>query len=424
MRIKVGTMYLRSLEMERFRTYRHTDVRLQYPRRHASASLKYPNVNLLLGNNGMGKSAALKAAAIALMSPVIASTGYLPYSLVRREDGNPREDAVVEAEVELGDQDLEGSPHAEPYLQRLRARITRLRTTETCEPFPKPTNPVWEAMYEDGSPAFFFVGYGVSRTVESPEKVDSSLRRRSRHLRYERVAGLFEEQTTLMPLASWLPGLQSEKPARYEEVVGLLSRLLPEGTDFQGRTSDDDYVVCHRGIDAQLDALSDGYRAYIGWIGDLLYHVCRCCPDRTALVDHRGVVMIDEVDLHLHPEWQLVVLPTISRAFPRLQFLCTTHSPIVAGTVESANVFLVLPDGETASVLARPAVEVHGMTADQILRSSHFGLVSTRAPDFYEELQRVSRDVSRGEPGAAARFMDMTSLGAAAANAGRRTKNG
>ena len=131
--------------------------------------------------------------------------------------------------------------------------------------------------------------------------------------------------------------------------------------------------------------------------------------------------MIDEIDLHLHPEWQLVVLPTISQALPKLQFLCTTHSPIVAGTVESANLHLVLPDGDMASVLTRPEVEVHGLTADQILQSPHFGLVSTRAPDFYAELQEVSRAVSRGEPGAAARFMEMTALGAGASGTdGRR----
>ena len=413
-------MYLESLKIDRFRAFRHTEARFRYPDSEDSIPLKYPNVNLLLGNNGMGKSATLKAAAIALMSPIIGSTGYRPYSLVRQEMGVASADAEIEARVVLSAQDSVGGLQSEPYLQRLGARVSRLHTTETCEPSGKPTDPVWEDMYEDSSPAFFFVGYGVSRTVESPEKMDTSLRRRSRHLRYERVAGLFEEQTTLTPLVSWLPGLQSLNPVRYQEVATLLGRLLPEGTSFGGREGREDCLFHHRGLDVRFDALSDGFRAYIGWIGDLLYHMCLCCPHGEKLVDHRGVVMIDEVDLHLHPEWQLVVLPTISQALPKLQFLCTTHSPIVAGTVESANLHLVLPDGDTASVLSRPEVEIHGLTADQILQSSHFGLVSTRAPDFYEEIQEVSRAVSRGEPGAASRFMEMTSLGAGAAGADDR----
>ena len=81
------------------------------------------------------------------------------------------------------------------------------------------------------------------------------------------------------------------------------------------------------------------------------------------------------------------------------------------------NLFLLLAEGETSSFLTTPEREVHGLTADQILTSSHFGLLSTRAPDFYKELRKVSGDVSRGKPGAAVRFMEMTSLGGGAANA-------
>ena len=411
-------MYLKSLQIKRFRAFRRTDVSFRYPGAVASAKLKYPNINLLLGNNGMGKSAVLKAAALALMSPVLASTGYRPYSLVRREvDKSPR-DAAVQAHVALSDQDLEDLDTA-PDTAELRARISRRHTTETCEPDLVSQHPVWEPMFREDSAAFFFVGYGVSRTVENPAKVDSSLRRRVRHLRYDRVAGLFEEQTTLMPLAAWLPSLQVTDRDRCQELETFLNCLLPEGTAFHSRMLDGDYAFRHRGLDVPFGALSDGFRAYIGWIGDLLYHMCQCCPDGTALVDLRGIVMIDEIDLHLHPEWQLVVLPTISQALPQLQFLCTTHSPIVAGTVESVNLFLAVPAGETASILVPPELEVHGLTADQILTSSHFGLASTRAPDFYRELQRVSRDVSRGKPGAAVRFMEMTSSGAASANVDR-----
>ena len=409
-------MYLKSLEIERFRAFRHADVSFRHPREAAAGSLKYPNVNLLLGNNGMGKSAALKAAALALMSPVIASTGYRPYSLVRREEGSVAAESTVKAKVALGDQDLEEDFDTAPDSSELRARILRRHTTETCELDPGSEHPVWEPMFREDSAAFFFVGYGVSRTVENPNNVDSSLRHRARHLRYDRVAGLFEEQVTLMPLETWLMRLQVTNRKRYDEVEALLNQLLPKNTSFPNRVLHGDYVYRHRGLDVPFPALSDGFRAYIGWIGDLLYHMCHCCPDGKDLVDHQGVVMIDDVDLHLHPEWQLGVLPTISQALPQLQFLCTTHSPIVAGTIESSNLFLVVPDGddETASVLVTPELEIHGLTADQILTSSHFGLVSTRAPDFYKKLQKVSRDVSSGKPGAAARFMEMTSLGAAA----------
>ena len=347
-------MYLESLNIGRFRAFRHTEVRFRYPGSADASRLKYPNVNLLLGNNGMGKSAVLKAAAIALMSPIIGSTGYRPYSLVRHETGVDPGDAEIEARVELSDQDSIGGRLAKEHRERLGARVSRRHTTETCEPSPKTADSVWEEMYKKDSPAFFFVGYGVSRTVESPEKVDQSLRRRSRHLRYERVAGLFEEQATLIPPDAWLPELRTLIPDRYKEVETLLEQLLPEGTSFRVREAREECLFRHRGLDVRFDALSDGFRAYIGWIGDLLYHMCLCCPSDEKLVDHRGIVMIDEVDLHLHPEWQLVVLPTISRALPKLQFLCTTHSPIVAGTVESANLHLVLPDGDTASVLAPP----------------------------------------------------------------------
>lgn len=215
-------MYLKSLRIERFRAFERTEVRLHYPGAAASEGHKFPNVNVLLGNNGMGKSAALKAAAIALMSPVIASTGYRPFSLVRREAGRATGTAVVEAHVAVTEQDLDGEGHT-PHSSILGARILRRRTTETCEPYAKAADPVWDAMYEETSAALFFVGYGVSRTVESQEKADSSLRRRSRHLRYERVAGLFEEQTTLMPLAAWLPRLRTDRAHRYQEVVTLLT---------------------------------------------------------------------------------------------------------------------------------------------------------------------------------------------------------
>ena len=269
-------------------------------------------------------------------------------------------------------------------------------------------------MFDDNSPAFLLVGYGANRTVESSDSIDLNARRKSRLLRYERVAGLFEEHTTLIPLTAWLPKMRESNPGRYTQVINLIDRLLPAGTGFEGRYENGKYQFFQDGLIIALDAMSDGYRAYLSWICDLIYHICMGAPSGAKLVDNAGIVLIDEVDLHLHPEWQRLILPTLSKVLPNLQFICTTHSPIVVGTVSSANLHLLKRDANGGSVLERPDVEVHGLNADQILLTPAFGLTSSRAPSFVEEMQEVSKQARDGDSDEAMRLTRMLASGAAA----------
>ena len=80
-------------------------------------------------------------------------------------------------------------------------------------------------------------------------------------------------------------------------------------------------------MDIEFPNLSDGYRAFIGWVADMLFHVYYGCPPGKKLADLCGIVMVDEIDLHLHPRWQMKVISTVARAFPRMQFIFTSHSP-------------------------------------------------------------------------------------------------
>jgi len=407
-------MYLKSLEIANMRCFRQTGAHFLYP--ESDPPVRYPNINVLLGNNGMGKTATLKAVALAILSPIMSgSSGYVPYYIVRREGEEPYPPAKFGGELILHEQDVDVDQWSPGSIATLSSSVERYYTTEEIVSTVSRGDPPWGNMWNDDCPSFFMVGYGANRAVESSRSYDRGLRSKVRRPRYERVSSLFEEQATLTPLTAWLPDMQKDKPERFDLVVDLIQRLLPRDTFFKGRLVEGDYQFNHHGVDIAFGALSDGYRAYIGWICDLLYQIDQGGHDDLPLDENRGIVLIDEIDLHLHPEWQRIVLPTLSETLPKLQFICTTHSPIVIGTVYTANLHVLLPDGESASRLDRPREEVHGLNADQILTSPYFGLVSSRAPSFVEELREVSKKARRGDDEAAKRLARMMAHGSAAA---------
>lgn len=87
----------------------------------------------------------------------------------------------------------------------------------------------------------------------------------------------------------------------------------------------------------KVNQLSDGIRNMLALVGDIAYRCYKLNAhhgDQAALLTH-GIVMIDEIDMHLHPEWQQTVLPDLQLAFPNIQFIVTTHSPQVLSTVEA-----------------------------------------------------------------------------------------
>ena len=254
--------------------------------------------------------------------------------------------------------------------------------------------------------AFFILGYGATRRVESIDHMNSQTSKR-RGLRYHRVAGLFEEYINLFPMGAWIPELKKSSKARYDEVDSLLSRVLPDDTTFLGRFEENEPLFKHRGLTLPFGALSDGYRSFIGLVADILYHLKNACPKSHGLADLAGCVIIDDVDLNLHPSWQRIVVTTLATAFPRLQFILTSHSPIVAGTLHAMNVRVV----EDKSVM-QLTESIHGLSPDQILISSYFNLSSTRSPAAEKRLAKLSEEVAQhGDPTKAIAFLKQLSKG-------------
>lgn len=101
-----------------------------------------------------------------------------------------------------------------------------------------------------------------------------------------------------------------------------------------------------------VDQLSDGIRNMIGMVADIAFRMARLNPHlgREAARETPGLVLIDEVDMHLHPEWQQVVLRDLRRAFPLVQFIITTHSPQVLTTVRPEQIRRIEWTGDQAKV--------------------------------------------------------------------------
>lgn len=115
-----------------------------------------------------------------------------------------------------------------------------------------------------------------------------------------------------------------------------------------------------------INQLSDGYKSTISLVADIAYRMAVLNPQLLGEVcsETDGVILIDEVDLHLHPTWQQRILSDLTAIFPKVQFIVSTHAPAVINTVKSENV-VMLDDGEAYM----PSGEVHGKDTNTIISS-------------------------------------------------------
>jgi predicted ATPase len=411
-------MYIKKLTIENLRTIREETIEFPTPPLPGSKQAAPPgprqNVTVLLGNNGAGKTTVLRAVALAAMNYELSGgSGFVPYSLVRRVGETAQDHAMVRGDFALyKKQDVRKKDiEHRILLQPGTAFSDRVLLASFG------SDGSWLGIIrDDHSPAALVVGYGADRRIDDQTLSDLEARYKRRTVRYSRIAGLFEESVALVPLGSWLPRFATENPGRHKQVISLINKVLPD-VSIEPKPEEGTYRFLARGSRLPFSALSDGYRAFIGWFADLLYHICLGAPKGHRLDETTGIALVDEVDLHLHPAWQREVVARVADALPHMQFIFTTHSPLVVGALHAENV-LVLSDvdvggGVRETRVDRPSAETFGLGADQLLTSEAFGLESTRNPDFVEKLQAVSRQAQSGDAEATMKFLRMAALGEA-----------
>jgi predicted ATP-binding protein involved in virulence len=138
-----------------------------------------------------------------------------------------------------------------------------------------------------------------------------------------------------------------------EAVRRAIVAFMPGVTDPRVQRSPQRFVVTKDGITLEVDQLSDGERSLLALVGDLARRLAMAA-DGDPLA-HEAVVIIDEVELHLHPGLQRDVIHHLRRTFPQVQFVLTTHSPFALGEVESRSIRLL-----SEFAVAEPTIETSG----------------------------------------------------------------
>jgi predicted ATP-binding protein involved in virulence len=190
--------------------------------------------------------------------------------------------------------------------------------------------------------------------------------------------------------------------AQYSAIEKAVDELLM-GTGFRtphyNISIGDVALIADRGdsdeaIVVPVSLTSDGIKAAFSLVADIAYRCVRLNPfygaDACKLT--QGVVMIDEVDLFLHPSWQQRILPDLRRIFPKIQFIVTTHSPQVVSSVSQRCLRIVAEDGQITPV----SIWTEGVESSRILRDV-FGTDPYPAPN--EWRQRVNRFVEAVDAG-------------------------
>jgi predicted ATP-binding protein involved in virulence len=129
--------------------------------------------------------------------------------------------------------------------------------------------------------------------------------------------------------------------------------------------------------DVPIDYISQGTSSIFGWVGILLQRLYEVFPNTPDPEKQHALVLADEIDAHMHPAWQQSLLSALGRIFPSVQFITTTHSPLIVGGLKAENVFRFARDDDGRVVRLEIDPDMTMGRADQILTTPLFGLNTT-----------------------------------------------
>jgi predicted ATP-binding protein involved in virulence len=240
---------------------------------------------------------------------------------------------------------------------------------------------------EDKLLGFRCYGYGANRRMGETSLAEA--------LSSDRCASLFSDDEVLINAEEWLlqadyavarsaPSNTTRFQERFNLVRDTLKQLLPDVSDIRITPADDknprpmaEFQTPYGWV--PLKSLSLGYKTVIAWTVDLAARLIERYPHSTDPLAEPAVVLVDEIDLHLHPKWQRTIMSFLSERFPNTQFIVTAHSPLVVQAAKNANIVLLRREGDHVVIDNDPEI-IDNWRVEQVL-ASVFDLPSPHSPD-------------------------------------------
>lgn len=225
--------------------------------------------------------------------------------------------------------------------------------------------------------------YGANRVMSTSSLSENLLEKNSETL-FSSDAKLINAEEWLLQLdyaASKESEVKEYALSKREKVKQILIDILPDITDvrFSSPTKENlksnvEFLSSFGWV--RIDQLSLGYQTMVAWIVDLAARMFARYPDSDHPLGEPAIVLVDEIDLHLHPKWQRSIFEFLSEKFPATQFIVTAHSPlIVQAAPEDANLVVLKKEGDHV-VVDQNIENVHQWRIDQILASDLYGIGS------------------------------------------------
>jgi hypothetical protein len=394
-------MYLRHLHVQHVKLVQ--DVKLDF----VDSDGRPRMWTVLVGENRLCKTTLLQTIAAAasgqdrgtqLVTDVVASWPDL------------RNPVKVEIEAEFGFSETRNARRTYPGIDIVPSRAPRVTSKLSLEPDKRVFDggSKYDCVADDPDPLhrargrslpdWFVAGYGPSRLLPGAGKVA-----RQNDPAVDRLRPLFGESLVGTGFIDLLGEDKGRDFAKVLQSVFVEGGLLPHVTaiELRGRggiRSTKDFVDAQRfemdvqdndGERIRVPAtwLSQGYQSIIAWLADVVGQVLLEAGESVDAAEMEGLVLIDEIDLHLHPTWQVRLIPALKKVFPRLQFIATTHSPMVLPGLAADEVYILAQDKE-GNVTAEQSSQSPALLTGSELFSAFFEIQKLYPEPLGEKLHR------------------------------------